>query len=133
MDKSPPGTLRPALFDLFGEIPVTQREVAIWLAKVPKFAYTRRPQAVEGYIRGYNVVDKIRRFKADGKWHQVIPHELCDHCGQLLAQELAPIAAPPVALEELALLRRRVSVLEVLIRPGQNVRSLTPWALQAEA
>lgn len=94
MIKPLPGPLRPALFDLFGEIPVSQRDVAVWMFKIPKFACSRRRSAWEGYVRGWNVVDKIRRFRREGRYEEIIGDEQCEFCGQLLAQDLQPLGSP---------------------------------------
>lgn len=56
--------------DLFGEVPVTLDEVLLWMLAVsglpptsPRFAY---------YVRGWNVVEKIQRAKAEGRFEQIL-------------------------------------------------------------
>lgn len=93
----------PAL-DLFGEVPITRREVMLWLWKVPawmtRHATTRQ---IEAYVTGYHVVDKIRRAKLAGRLEGIFGDESCPHCGGLLEADLT---ARIKALEaELAALR----------------------------
>lgn len=77
--------LRPSVRDLFGQIPVSNRELRLWLWSVPVwFRYTSRPSAVAAYLRGYRVADKIARAKADGRLESIFGNECCPHCGQAL-------------------------------------------------
>lgn len=90
--------------DLFGEVPVSQREVALWLWKVPHWmnqhADARRRA---NYVRQYNVVEKIRRAKLENRLEAIFGDEACPHCGTLLE---ADTEARIAALEaELAALR----------------------------
>lgn len=114
--------------DLFGQVPVSLREIELWLYKVPRLSAgsTRR----QWYARGWNVADKIARAKAEGWYSSAVPDELCEFCGQVLAADQIAAPAPACPSEELARLRRRVAVLELLTLPGvpgrQKARSLTP-------
>lgn len=104
--------------DLFGEIPVTVREIELWLFKVPKMPHFHRYRA--GYARAWRVADKIRRAKADGTLAAWLDDECCGYCGQVLAPLPDPPSAPPAA--ELDALRRRLAVLELIIGPTKNPR-----------
>jgi len=97
--------------DLFGEIPVTLREVQIWLFKVPKLPFFSRWR--ESYVREYNVIDKIKRYKAAGTLSELVGDECCDFCGERLAPDPEPLPGNPE--QEIALLKRRIKVLELLI------------------
>lgn len=62
--------MRPAPIDLFGEIPVTLDELLAWMLAVPgiapdspRFGY---------YVRGYDVIGKIRQAKASGTFEAAI-------------------------------------------------------------
>jgi len=99
--------------DLFGQIPVTLRDVEVWLFKVPRLSHFRRGRAA--YVKGYNVIEKIARAKAEG-WHaEAVPDEQCEFCGQLLAADLV-VGMPSMSPEaEIEALRRRIAVLEALM------------------
>lgn len=56
-------------YDLFGEIPVTTDDVAFWLRCVPRMDPSS-PRA-RWYIKGWNVVEKIRQAKRDGTWESL--------------------------------------------------------------
>lgn len=111
MRQDPKVIPRGAPRDLFGEIPVSFRDVQIWLYRVPKLAHTSRWRA--DYTRQYCVIDKIRAFKAAGKLAQVFGDECCDFCGELLARLPAPLPANPE--DEINLLKRRIQILELLL------------------
>jgi hypothetical protein len=100
------------MVDLFGEVAVSLREIQLWLYKVPRMPHgsTRR----DWYVRGWNVVSKIKRAKLRGELADVFGDECCDFCGQRLCDEVAPLS-PGVPEIELALLRRRVAVLELVL------------------
>lgn len=104
-----------AALDLFGDIPVTLRELELWLFKVPKLPHYARWR--ESYPRQYNIIDKIKRQKQAGTLGDVFGDECCTFCGQMLAQleQTAPTPITPEA--ELTALRRRVAVLELLTMP----------------
>lgn len=62
--------MRPQPFDLFGEIPVKLEELLAWMLAVPgippgspRFAY---------YVRGWNVIEKIRQAKAAGNFDEIV-------------------------------------------------------------
>lgn len=75
---------------------------------------------------GYRVVEKIAAAKVRGDLDEIFGDECCEFCGAMLALEFAALA-PVSPASELDRLRRRVAVLEVLIRPGVEVpgRSVT--------
>lgn len=104
--------------DLFGEVAVSLRDVQLWLYKVPRLPHyaTRRAS----YTRGWNVHSKIARAKQAGELASIFGDECCEFCGQRLCQEQEDILPPIQPSEELARLRRRVRVLEVLIQPGKE-------------
>lgn len=121
-----------AVRDLFGEIPVSVREIELWLFKVPRMPHysTRRAW----YVRGWNVVEKIARSKLRGELAGVLGDETCEFCGQLLCQDQAELLPPVSPSGELERLRRRVLVLETVLRisaatnekPPQGRRSTVP-------
>ncbi|HJV86910.1 MAG TPA: hypothetical protein VJ698_15700 [Noviherbaspirillum sp.] len=58
-------------YDLFGEIPVTEDDVAAWVAAVaPRWLYPER--SFRSYVRNYDVPGKIRAAKASGTFFQTI-------------------------------------------------------------
>ncbi len=59
-----------AAFDLFGEVPVTLSDVLAWMLAVPGIppTSTRFGQ----YVRGYDVIGKIRQAKIAGTFDQVL-------------------------------------------------------------
>lgn len=61
--------MEPPLFDLFGEIPVTQADVELWLDVVP--AIPRTSWRRDHYAASWNVPDKIRAWKAAGRWPEI--------------------------------------------------------------
>jgi hypothetical protein len=55
-------------YDLFGEIPVTEDEIVQWVSAVaPRWLMPER--SFQGYVRGYDVIGKIRAAKAAGTFH----------------------------------------------------------------
>lgn len=57
-------------FDLFGEIPVTWPEVLAWcecVAGIPADSWR-----LEYYVRGWNVIEKIRAAKAAGTLEAIL-------------------------------------------------------------
>lgn len=112
--------------DLFGEVAVTLREIQIWLFKVPRLPHYASRRA--SYVRQWNVHSKIARAKAAGELDSIFGDESCEFCGQTLCREQTyDLPADPSA--ELMLLRRRVRVLEVLMRPGKEKPGLVSRAL----
>jgi hypothetical protein len=103
--------------DLFGEIAVSLQEIQLWLYKVPRLPHyaTRRAS----YVRQWNVVDKIRAAKRRGDLSAILGDCSCEFCGRELESDQAAIPAVDPAIE-LSLLRRRVQVLELLLRPGKE-------------
>ena len=71
------------------------------------------------YVRGWNVVDKIKAAKRRGDLDAILGDCACKFCGQPLEAEQAAIPAVDPAIE-LSLLRRRVRVLEMLLRPAKE-------------
>ena len=56
--------------DLFGEIPVTLGELLAWMLAVPGIPPSS--SRFGHYVRGYQVIEKIRAAKRVGTFHQVI-------------------------------------------------------------
>lgn len=63
--KTPPN---PAL-DLFGEVPVLESELEIWMAVIVPRWYQSR--GMRNYIKDYNVSGKIARWKMDGEFESI--------------------------------------------------------------
>ena len=61
--------MTPSLLDLFGEIPVTQSDVDLWVDVVP--AIPRGSWRRDYYARHWNVPEKIRQAKAAGRWPEI--------------------------------------------------------------
>ena len=99
--------------DLFGEVAVTLREIQIWLFKVPRLPHSASRRAA--YIRQWNVPFKVARAKEAGELAAIFGDESCEFCGQVLCAEQTYIPAADPS-EELMLLRRRVKVLELVLR-----------------
>ena len=59
--------------DLFGEIPVTLDDVLAWMLAVPGIPPDSR--RFGHYIRGYDVIGKIRAAKAAGTFEQLLSSE----------------------------------------------------------
>ncbi len=81
---------------------------------MPHYA-TRRAS----YVRQWNVHFKVARAKERGELAAILGDESCEFCGQVLEAEQAPIPAVDPSIE-LKLLRRRVRVLEMLLRPAKE-------------
>jgi hypothetical protein len=109
--------------DLFGEIPVSFREVELWLYKVPRLPHYARNRA--SYTKGYNVISKIQAHKARGALADAIPNEICEFCGQVLCADQADILPPVRPVDELARLQRRVAVLELVLRIAASSKEKT--------
>lgn len=62
--------MRPLARDLFGEIPVTLDELLAWMLAVPGLAPTSPRFA--WYVRGWNVIDKIRAAKEAGTFDAIV-------------------------------------------------------------
>ncbi len=81
--------LRPPLRDLFGEIPITGREMRLWLWSVPVwFSAQSRPDRGTAYLRQYRVAEKIARAKADGTLESIFGDESCPQCAAPLEIDL---------------------------------------------
>lgn len=61
--------MTPRLYDLFGEIPVTLEEIEMWIDVVP--ALRRDSWRRASYASGWNVAEKIRDWKATGRWDEI--------------------------------------------------------------
>ena len=97
--------------DLFGDVPVTLRDLELWLYKVAKLPHYHRSRG--SYARDWNIVGKIKREKLSGQLDKTCGDEGCDFCGQTLcAVAPAPTISPK---EELDRLKRRVAVLEIVL------------------
>jgi len=57
-------------YDLFGEIPVTLEELLAWMLAVPGIAPTSA--RFGPYVRGYDVVEKIRAAKRSGTLEAIL-------------------------------------------------------------
>lgn len=108
--------------DLFGEIAVSLREIQLWLYKVPRMPHYHRRRA--SYVRQWNVHFKVARAKERGELAEILGDESCEFCGQVLCADQEDILSPVRPLDELARLRRRVRVLETLLRPGKEKAGL---------
>ena len=60
--------------DLFGEIPVSIRDVELWLDLIVNFRGSAL--RVGYYVLNCNVVDKIRAAKLDGSWTGLIDDDV---------------------------------------------------------
>lgn len=90
--------------DLFGEVPITRREVMLWMWRVPHWMNRHADERrIAAYVRNYTVAEKIAREKIAGRLDGIFGDESCPHCGALLE---ADHTARIEALEaELAALR----------------------------
>jgi len=75
--------MTPMPFDLFGEIPVTWDEVHTWCEKVAGMTGWRR----DWYIRHWNVIEKVRRAKADGSFYETIAAINSPHAAAIYPQQ----------------------------------------------
>jgi len=58
-------------FDLFGEVPVTEDDVFLWVQAIsPRWLSPER--SYRNYVRTWNVVDKIRTAKIRGDFESII-------------------------------------------------------------
>lgn len=99
--------------DLFGEIAVSVRELELWLYKVPRLPYSSTARS--RYARQFNIAFKIARAKEAGELPDILGDESCDFCGQVLCAEQADILSGIRPFDELALLKRRIAVLEIVL------------------
>jgi hypothetical protein len=74
--------------DLFGEVPVTISDVELWLDRIVN--YCGSSARVEYYVLNWNVADKIRRAKLEGRW--------CGYVEQSDNRDLFSFAARRMAL-----------------------------------
>lgn len=58
-------------YDLFGEIPVTEREIYLWVKAVAPH-YLRPERAYHNYVRSYDVAGKIKHAKLRGTFQDTI-------------------------------------------------------------
>lgn len=57
-------------YDLFGEIPVTEDDLIAWVSAVsPRWLHPER--SYHGYVRAWNVADKVRAAKLAGTFEQI--------------------------------------------------------------
>lgn len=97
--------------DLFGDVPVTLRDLELWLFKVAKLPHYHRSRGT--YARDWNIVGKIKREKLSGQLAKTFGDEECNFCGQTLcAVSPAPTISPQAELDRL---KRRVAVLEIVL------------------
>ncbi|MDN7182526.1 hypothetical protein M0D69_31805 [Caballeronia sp. SEWSISQ10-4 2] len=63
------------MFDLFGEVVVTHDDLYAWVEAVAP-AYTSSTLSFEHHVRGWSVVEKVRRAKLDGTYETTIEKAL---------------------------------------------------------
>ena len=69
---STPHYQQPPL-DLFGQVPITDDDIAAWVAAVsPRWLAPER--AFRSYVLHYAVADKVRRAKIDGTFDAITDH-----------------------------------------------------------
>lgn len=73
--------LRESTTDLFGDVPVTEDDVRLWLLAVPRIDPDSPRAAV--YARCWNVAAKIRAAKLAGWFHTLDPRPPPTHRGRL--------------------------------------------------
>ncbi|SOE91888.1 hypothetical protein SAMN05414139_04571 [Burkholderia sp. D7] len=59
------------MFDLFGEVAVTHDDLYAWVEAVAP-AFTSSTRSFELYVRGWDVVEKVRRAKLAGTYETTI-------------------------------------------------------------
>jgi len=62
--------MQASVYDLFGEVPVYRHDIDAWLLAVPRIS-PDSPRA-PAYIRSYDVVGKIQRFKVAGTFEATV-------------------------------------------------------------
>lgn len=63
--------MHPAPFDLFGEIPVTEEEIFLWVAATaPRWLTPER--SYRGYVKSWDVAGKVRAAKLMGTFYHVV-------------------------------------------------------------
>ena len=68
--------MQPFVYDLFGEIIVTRADIAAWLVSVPRMD-PNSPRAAQ-YVRGWDVVGKVRAAKLAGRFDAITaPRLIC--------------------------------------------------------
>lgn len=81
-------SLRPPVRDLFGEVPISRREMMLWMWKVPVWMTRHSSEhRIQSYLRGWNVAYKVARAKLTGALEQILGDEACPHCGVLLEMD----------------------------------------------
>lgn len=62
--------MQPHPYDLFGEIPVLESDLALWVAAVaPRWLEPER--SFQLYVKSYDVPEKVRRAKAQGTFQEI--------------------------------------------------------------
>ncbi|MDZ7939261.1 MAG: hypothetical protein U5M53_13705 [Rhodoferax sp.] len=61
--------LRPRARDLFGQVPVTHRDIDLWLLHVHQ-VHPESPRAAY-FVRGWNVPEKVRQAKLAGTFEHL--------------------------------------------------------------
>ena len=61
------------MLDLFGEVPVSIRDVELWLDRIVNFRGSS--YRVAYYVLNWNVVEKIRAAKLAGVWEGLIDRD----------------------------------------------------------
>ncbi len=62
--------MRAQIFDLFGEIPVTESDLFDWVAAVAP-AYLSSDRSFAHYVRAYDVAGKVRSAKLVDQFDQI--------------------------------------------------------------
>lgn len=58
------------VLDLFGEVVITTHDIDAWLLAVPRIQ--PGTQRAANYVEGWNVVEKIRRAKLEGRFDAIV-------------------------------------------------------------
>lgn len=65
--------MRPSLYDLFGQVPISTLDIEQWLLAVPRIRPDTRRAA--WYVKAYNVPDKIKAAKLAGTFDDQVSHQ----------------------------------------------------------
>jgi hypothetical protein len=58
-------------YDLFGEIPVTEEDLFLWVAAVaPRWLTPER--SYRGYVKSWDVAGKVRAAKLSGRFYDIV-------------------------------------------------------------
>lgn len=62
--------MRQPAFDLFGEIPVLESDLVLWVAAIAP-RWLEPPRSFRSYVRTYDVPGKVRAAKRAGLFEQI--------------------------------------------------------------